>query len=132
MRHWPPYIRDAVEQIVADGHRRAVGIVLAPHYSAMSVGAYEKKLLEAAAGRLDAALVRRWGDHPKFLEAVAGRGAQALQRVPAPDAGHVPFTAPSLPERILATRGRYPDEPRAGRAAGAPRPRAPARGLRLP
>src|SRR5256886_5199692 len=79
MRHWHPYIRDAVEHIVADGHRRAGGVVLAPHYSAMSVGAYEKKLLEASAGRLDAALVRRWGDHPKFLEAVAGRVAQALQ-----------------------------------------------------
>ena len=51
MRHWHPYIGDVVEQIVADGHRRVVGIVLAPHYSAMSVGAYEKKLLEAAGGR---------------------------------------------------------------------------------
>src|SRR3989454_6060073 len=121
MRHWHPYIRDAVEHIVADGHRRAVGIVLAPHYSAMSVGAYEKKLLEASAGRLDAALVRRWGDHPKFLEAGAGRVAQALQRVPAPDAVHVLFTAHSLPERILATGDRYPDELRASAAAVAQR-----------
>src|SRR2546428_11416144 len=130
MRHWPPYIRDAVEQIVADGHRRAVGIVLAPHYSAMSVGAYEKKLLEAAAGRLDAALVRRWGDHPKFLEAVAGRGAQALQPLPAPDPGHAPFTAHSPPPRLLATRDRYPDRPRASAPAGGPAPRRPPGGLR--
>ena len=121
MRHWHPYIRDAVEHIVADGHRRVVGIVLAPHYSAMSVGAYEKKLLEAAAGRLDAALVRRWGDHPKFLEAVAGRVAQALQRFPAPGAVHVLFTAHSLPERILATGDPYPDELRASAAAVAQR-----------
>jgi protoporphyrin/coproporphyrin ferrochelatase len=121
MRHWHPYIRDAVEQIVADGHRRVVGIVLAPHYSAMSVGAYEKKLLEASTGRLDAALVRRWGDHPKFLEAVAGRVAQALQRFPAPGAVHVLFTAHSLPERILATGDPYPDELRASAAAVAQR-----------
>src|SRR5438128_2315729 len=87
----------------------------------MSVGAYEKKLLEASAGRLDAALVRRWGDHPKFLEAVAGRVAQALQRFPAPDAVHVLFTAHSLPERILATGDRYPDELRASAAAVAQR-----------
>jgi len=32
MRHWHPYIHDVVEQIVADGHRRVVGIVVAPHY----------------------------------------------------------------------------------------------------
>ncbi len=121
MRHWRPYIRDVVEQIVADGYRRTVGIVLAPHYSAMSVGAYEKKLLEAAAGRLDAALVRRWGDHPKFLDAVAGRVAHALQRFPTPGAVHVLFTAHSLPERILAAGDPYPDELRASAAAVAQR-----------
>jgi len=121
MRHWHPYIRDVVDRIVADGHRRVVGIVLAPHYSAMSVGAYEKKLLEASVGRLDVALVRRWGDHSKFLEAVAGRVAQALQRFPAPAAVHVLFTAHSLPERILATGDPYPDELRASAAAVARR-----------
>ena len=121
MRHWQPYIRDVVEQIVVDGHRRLVGIVLAPHYSAMSVGAYEKQLLEAAAGRLDAALVPRWGDHPKFLDAVAGRVAQALRRFPTPGAVQVLFTAHSLPERILATGDRYPDELRASAAAVAQR-----------
>src|SRR6266567_5655427 len=107
MRHWHPYIRDVVEHIVAHGHRRLVGLVLAPHYSAMSVGAYEKKLLDAAAGRLDPALVRSWGDHPKFLDAVAARVVQALQRFPTPGAVQVLFTAHSLPERILATGDPY-------------------------
>src|SRR3989454_3027633 len=129
MRHWHPYIRDVVEQIVADGHRRVVGIVLAPHYSAMSVGAYEKQLLEAAAGRLDAALVRRWGDHPRFLDAVAGRVTQALRQFPAPGAVHVLFTAHSLPERILATGDPYPDELRASAAAVARRAGLAAWGL---
>ena len=121
MRHWHPYIRDVVERIVADGHRRVVGIVLAPHYSAMSVGAYEKQLLEAASGRLEPALVRSWGDHPNFLDAVAGRVAQALQRFPAPGAVQVLFTAHSLPERILATGDPYPDELKASAAAVAQR-----------
>jgi len=121
MRHWHPYIRDVVEQIVADRYRRVVGIVLAPHYSAMSVGAYEKQLLEAAAGRLEPALVRSWGDHPKFLDAVAGRVAQALQRFPSPGAVQVLFTAHSLPERILVTGDPYPDELRASAAAVAKR-----------
>src|SRR2546423_12988965 len=99
MRHWHPYIRDAVEHIVADGHRRAGGIVLAPHYSAMSVGAYEKKLLEASAGRLDAALVRRWGDHPKFLEAVRRAGAQTPPQVPRPGPGRGLVPPPTPPAR---------------------------------
>jgi len=121
MRHWHPYIRDVVKQILADGHRRAVGIVLAPHYSAMSVGAYQKQLLEAADGRLEAALVRSWGDHPRFLDLVAERVAQALQRFPSPGAVQVLFTAHSLPERILATGDQYAVELRASAAAVAQR-----------
>jgi ferrochelatase len=123
MRHWHPYIRDVVERIVADGHRRVVGIVLAPHYSTMSVGAYEKQLLEAAGGRLEPALVRSWADHPSFLDAVAGRVTRALQRFPPAtrDAVQVLFTAHSLPERILATGDPYPDELRASAAAVAQR-----------
>jgi ferrochelatase len=121
MRHWHPYIRDAVERIAADGHARVVGIVLAPHYSALSVGAYEKKLLEAAHGRLTPALVRSWGDHPRFLDAVAGRVTQALQRFPAPGDVQVIFTAHSLPQRILATGDPYADELRASAQAVARR-----------
>jgi ferrochelatase len=121
MRHWHPYIRDVVARMLADGHRRAVGIVLAPHYSTMSVGAYQKQLLDAAGGRLETALVRSWGDHPKFLDLVADRIAQALQRFPSPRAVQVLFTAHSLPERILATGDRYPVDLRASAAAVARR-----------
>lgn len=121
MRHWHPYIRDAVARILANGHRRAVGIVLAPHYSAMSVGAYQKHLLDAAAGRVETALVRSWGDHPKFLDLVAGRVAQGLQRFPSPRTVQVLFTAHSLPERILANGDQYPTELRASAAAVAQR-----------
>jgi protoporphyrin/coproporphyrin ferrochelatase len=121
MRHWHPYIRDVVEQIVTQGHRRLVGIVLAPHYSAMSVGAYEKQLLTASAGRLELALVRSWADHPKFLEAVAGRVTQALQGFPSPATVQVLFTAHSLPERILASGDPYPAELRASAQAVAQR-----------
>ena len=116
MRHWHPFIGETVERMVACGERRVVAIVLAPHYSALSVGAYEKRLLDAARGRLDLALVRSWGDHPKFLEAVAERVRQALQRFPAPGAVQVLFTAHSLPERILAAGDPYADELQASAA----------------
>jgi ferrochelatase len=110
MRHWHPYIRETVDEIVRAGHARMVGVVMAPHYSAMSVGAYEKKLLEAAGGRVETALVRSWGDHPGFLAAVTESMTQALQRFAAPPAVRVVFTAHSLPQRILAAGDPYPDE----------------------
>ena len=126
MRHWHPFIQETVERIVADGQARVVAIALAPHYSALSVGAYEQKLLAAAQGRLELALVRSWGDHPKFLEAVAERVKQALQRFPAPSAVQVLFTAHSLPEPAGAGErpvfGRQMDHPERRFGAGV-RPR---------
>ncbi len=124
MRHWQPYIREAVDEIVRAGHRRVIGLVMAPHYSTMSVGAYEKTLLEAAGEggrRLETALVRSWGDHPQFLAAVAEHVAQALRGFPTPGAVQVLFTAHSLPQRILAAGDPYPDELRASAAAVAAR-----------
>jgi ferrochelatase len=116
MRHWHPYIKEAIEDVVTAGHRRIVGVVMAPHYSGMSVGAYEKKLLEAAHGRLETALVRSWWEHPRFLEAVAARVIQALQRFARPSKVRIIFTAHSLPERILASGDPYPEELKASAA----------------
>lgn len=121
MRHWHPYIADTVARIAADGHRRVVGIVLAPHYSASSVGVYEARLREAARGRLDPIVVPRWGDEPAFLDAVAGRVTRALARFPAAPAVRVIFTAHSLPERIRALGDPYPTELEASAAAVAAR-----------
>jgi protoporphyrin/coproporphyrin ferrochelatase len=121
MRHWHPYIADTVARITADGHRRVVGIVLAPHYSTLSVGVYEARLREAARGRLDAIVVPRWGDEPAFLDAVGGRVTRALERFPAAPAVRVIFTAHSLPERIRALGDPYPTELEASAAAVAAR-----------
>jgi len=110
MRHWRPFIPDVVSEIAGAGFQRVVGVAMAPHYSNMSVGAYEKKLLQAADGRLDVALVRSWWQQPQFLDATAQRIAQALQRFPDPSQVQVIFTAHSLPEKILASADPYPTE----------------------
>jgi ferrochelatase len=121
MRHWHPFIKEAVDEIAQTGARRLVGIAMAPHYSSMSVGAYQKKLLEAADGRMELALVRNWGDHPQFLAAVAEQVGGALRRFPDPADVQVLFTAHSLPKRILAQGDPYPDELRASARAVADR-----------
>jgi ferrochelatase len=123
MRHWHPYIKDAVVELRHAGHTRVIGVVMAPHYSGMSVGAYEKKLLEAtqAGPPLEAALVRSWWDHPAFIDAVANRVTQALQRFPRPRDVQIVFTAHSLPERIRETGDPYPEELSASAAAVAQR-----------
>lgn len=110
MRHWHPYIQEVVDVIAGAGHERVVGVAMAPHYSNMSVGAYEKKLLQAAEGRLDVTLIRSWWSEQRFLDSVATRVTEGLQRFPRPSAVQVLFTAHSLPEKILASADPYPDE----------------------
>jgi ferrochelatase len=107
-KHAAPWIADAVAQMAADGLRTAVGLVLAPHYSRLSVGAY---LQDASAAAREAGIALRciphWHDHPGFVEAVASRVRQARQDLPD---GVVIFTAHSLPSRILSWGDPYPDQ----------------------
>jgi len=89
MKHWRPRIADAVERALATGAETIVGLVLAPHYSPLSIGGYQRQLEEALAGRAELAFVERWGSEPAFVELIA-------DRVRGTDA-HVVFTAHSLP-----------------------------------
>jgi len=102
MKHWQPRIAEAVESALAGGVTRIVGVVLAPHYSRLSVGEYRERLEAAVAGRAELELVESWHDHEPFVDVLA-------DRVRGTDAWVV-FTAHSLPERILAEGDPYRDQ----------------------
>ena len=55
MKHWQPRIAEAAEQALAGGATRIVGLVLAPHYSELSIAGYRRLLEEALAGRAELA-----------------------------------------------------------------------------
>jgi protoporphyrin/coproporphyrin ferrochelatase len=102
MRHWQPRIADAAERALAGGARTIVGLVLAPHYSGMSIGRYRELLERAMQGRAELVFVESWGDDPGFVNLLADRvrGSSA----------HVVFTAHSLPARILDGGDPYRDQ----------------------
>jgi protoporphyrin/coproporphyrin ferrochelatase len=103
MKHWQPRIAEAVERALDGGASRLIGVVLAPHYSRLSVGEYRDRLEAALDGsEAELVLVESWHDDPAFVEVVAGR-------VRGTDAW-VAFTAHSLPERILADGDPYRDQ----------------------
>lgn len=112
MRHWAPWIEETVRDMLADGITRAVSLVLAPHYSALSVAKYQEKIAAGLAlyrGAIDFAHVRSYHTAPPYLAALADRVQQGLARWPAEARGrvHVVFSAHSLPERILALGDPY-------------------------
>jgi protoporphyrin/coproporphyrin ferrochelatase len=111
MRHWHPYIRDTLASMESDGVKQAVGVVMAPHYSRMSIGAYVRNVREAGSS-IDVRMIESWHLLPEFLDAVHDRITGALHRFPAAGRDRVPviFTAHSLPERILADGDPYPAE----------------------
>lgn len=114
MRHWHPYIKQTMAQIAADGIAHLIGIVMAPHYSRMSIGAYMSKLREARdtlAPALRLSEVLSWKTHPLFLDALAEKTEAALQKFGAMRAEvEIIFSAHSLPERILQENDPYPQE----------------------
>ena len=99
MKHWKPRIADAAQSALAAGAGEVVGLVLAPHYSALSIAGYREQLERALAGRAELRFVESWHDEPGFVELLADRvrGADA----------HAVFTAHSLPARILELGDPY-------------------------
>jgi ferrochelatase len=102
MKHWTPRIAAAAEAALATGADVIVGLVLAPHYSALSIQGYREQLEDAVADRARLAFVESWHDDPEFIELLADRvrGSRA----------HVVFTAHSLPGRVLELGDPYQDQ----------------------
>ena len=102
MKHWTPRIADAVEAALAGGATRLVGLVLAPHYSSLSIAGYRKLLKEAVGDRADIVFVDSWHDDQGFISFLADRVRDTE--------AHVVFTAHSLPARILDEGDPYKDQ----------------------
>jgi ferrochelatase len=105
MRHWDPRIATAVEGALERGHDTLVGLVLAPHWSSLSIARYESLFDEAVAGRAETRFVREWSSDPAFVDLLSRR-LRGVRAAGLSDA-HVVFTAHSLPARILDTGDTY-------------------------
>src|SRR5699024_8599321 len=69
LKHIEPFIEDAVDEMGKAGIKKAVSIVLAPHYSTFSVKAYNSRAQETA-DKYGIALssVQDWFDEPGFIQ----------------------------------------------------------------
>ena len=102
MKHWTPRIVEAVDAALAAGAHSLVGLVLAPHYSRLSIGGYRSLLDKAVADRAGVAFVESWYDDTGFVAFLADRIRDTDS--------HVIFTAHSLPARIIDEGDPYRDQ----------------------
>jgi ferrochelatase len=112
-----PRIEDAVRELAGDEVDRMVGLVLAPHFSAASVGDYARRARAAAEASGPPAapdavalvVIEHWHLAPGFVALLARRVRQALDALPddsAPGAAVV-FTAHSIPARLVEAGDPY-------------------------
>jgi ferrochelatase len=106
MKHSAPFIPEAVEGMAADGVTRAIGIVMAPHWSGMSVETYIERVRQAIDAQgldLQMTFVRSFHEHPMFISWLSDRLRQTLATLDDGARAHpsVLFTAHSLPVRTL-------------------------------
>jgi len=108
MRNWHPFLRETLAEMAASGIRRALGIILSPFRTEASWERYQQDVVAARAevpGAPEIAYAGAWGQHPAFIDAVAGRARAALAEIPAPERARAPlvFTAHSVPVPMAAT-----------------------------
>lgn len=118
LKHVQPYIEDGVRAMGKDGIKEAISIVLAPHYSIMSVGGYNQRAQEEAARQditmkcvcsyhMHPGLIDAWVQRVNEQLAAFERGGTARKLV------EVVFSAHSLPACTLDVNDPYPNELRA-------------------
>lgn len=115
MKHSPPFLEDAVRQLIEDGVKSAVGLVLAPHYSRLSVGEYVERAraaLPEGDPQLRLRFVTDWHLDPGYVAWLAARVREELAQVPQSPSRKslVIFTAHSLPARLREMGDPYPDQ----------------------
>lgn len=112
LKHATPFVEEAVADVAAQGFKKIVGIVLAPHFSSYSIGQYMGRVRDAAAPHgIEVTGVESWARNNEFIEFLADDMRKKLASMP--ERTKVLFTAHSLPQRIIDGGDPYPDELRA-------------------
>jgi len=110
MKHWHPFIKDALEEIKGTGTEEdVIAIALAPHFSRMSIGGYEKALTEGGHG-LHIHLVKSWHTNEHLIDCIAAQIKDAVAIGDLSFHPHLVFTAHSLPERIRQWNDPYEEQ----------------------
>ena len=103
MRNWHPFLHETLAEMRDAGRRRALGIILSSFQTEASWERYVADVAaareKAGAGAPEVTYTPPWAEHPRFIDAMVARGADALAEVPAFRRSNalLLFTAHSVP-----------------------------------
>ncbi|MDF2557452.1 MAG: hemH [Bacillales bacterium] len=113
-KHTAPFVEDAVRSMHEAGITEAVSIVLAPHYSIMSVQSYNDRAQEAATqlGNITIHTIDSWYQEDKFVQFWSDSILEKWKTLSDEEkqSAVVIFTAHSLPEKIKQMGDPYEDQ----------------------
>ncbi|HEX5417506.1 MAG TPA: ferrochelatase [Chloroflexota bacterium] len=115
MRHSPPFIGEAIEELANQGIDEIRCVIMSPQYSPFIMGGYHRAVDDAVAGlaargtTVQARVAGAWHTNPNFLAALTERVNEALARLPADARATVPvlLTCHSLPKRVVDKEPAY-------------------------
>jgi ferrochelatase len=108
MRNWHPYLHETLALMKDHGRRRALGIILSSLQTEASWVRYVENVAAArekvGSDAPEVVFAPPWSDHPRFLDAMAGRARAALDAVEPGRRGaaRLVFTAHSVPVAMAA------------------------------
>ena len=113
MLHSDPTIDSAVQDLAGAGAEDYLGIVLAPQYSPVIMGGYDRALAAAVACHAAGArwvVAGPWHQVPAFIDDLSDRLGAALESLPDRDRTEILFTTHSLPRAVLDRDPPYMDQ----------------------
>ncbi|MBM3756052.1 MAG: ferrochelatase [Acidobacteria bacterium] len=102
-RNWDPYLADAMRRLVADGRKRVLAFPTSAFSSYSGCRQYQEDIARARAvvgeAAPDVVVVRRFFNHPGFIEVMRESARAALAQLPG---AKIIFTAHSVPMSMAA------------------------------
>jgi len=114
MRYWQPRAEECLRRMKQEGITRAVVLSMYPHYTSATTGSSIKDF-EAAASRvypeLEYTIIREWYDWPAYLDALANRIREGLEKFHELSRDEIPilFSAHALPQKFIDEGDPYLD-----------------------
>lgn len=107
MRYWHPLTEEAVAEITGGHFDEIVLLPLYPQYSRVTTGSSLNEWNRRYRHTTPVRVVKRFYDHPLYLQALRERINEALSRFPVGADVHLLFSAHGVPEKIIHNGDPY-------------------------